>query len=206
MNRLALAGTTALVIGGLFGGALVAHAQSSGGSGDSNQAQGDHGPGGKEHGRRGPGPFRGPGPGFLPGIPGGHSFDQLLGSETRYKDADGKVHTLIAYPGVVTKIEGSNLTIKLNDGSGDKTFQVPESLANTLSRVKADDKVIVTVDGEVKAILRVPAPRPPLTDEQRQKLKDAQEKLKQERKELREQRKNRQTPTPTPSTSNTTNA
>jgi preprotein translocase subunit YajC len=181
MKKLAMVGVGVAMIGSILGTTLVASAQSAGGStqtpapGGGAQQQRQERPG---HGR--------PGPKI--------EFENRLGGQWQYKDADGNVHTVASIPGTVVSVSGNKVTIKPNDGSANKEFTFDttdkERLAAHIASLKEGDKVVVTtLDGVAQSIHK--APQRPSAEEIKERVDKAKERADEMRKKMEERRGNR---------------
>jgi hypothetical protein len=98
----------------------------------------------------------------------GSAFNTFLGGEARVKNGTG-VSVIDVVPGIVqTAPSATSLTITPNDQSGARTFAISSPgivrpIGTTI--VQGDKVVVITIDGQVTAIVKVnvssPATLPP---------------------------------------------
>jgi len=185
IKKITMVGLGVAMVGTILGTTLVASAQSSGGSTPApNQGGGAQG---QQQRQERPGR---PGDDNRPKI----AFENQLGGERRYKDADGKVHTVATIPGAVVSVSGSTVVVKPNDGSANKSFTFTttdnQRLAGHITSLKEGDKVVVrTLDGAAKSIHK--APQRPSADEIKERVDKAKERADEMRKKMEERRSNR---------------
>src|SRR5207248_9218564 len=91
-------------------------------------------------------------------------FGHFLGGSMKFADASGTVHTVTTAPGTVQSVSNDKLTIKLNDGGSNKSFNLTSETKvraggipwtgaqNTQVTPKSGDRaVVVTWDGSPDA-------------------------------------------------------
>lgn len=102
------------------------------------------------------------GPAWLPelnGIKASETFAHYLGSQQMFLDKDGKKHTVVKNPGIVTEVKDNSLSMTPNGQSTPVTFTVTDKTVisvpgSKLSGIKSGDKIVITtVDSSQEARL-----------------------------------------------------
>ncbi len=92
----------------------------------------------------------------------GREFDQFLGGEFKYKEADGKSIVVAGVPGKVVKLAIDSVTLQPNDGGAPKDFAVkadPEDARDVSAQLRHIEiggrAVVITVNGEARWVIEI---------------------------------------------------